>query len=50
METFHCGASHTTRAYPTDHSSWIVAGAAVTAYRLDGKVAGSAAAGSATDP
>ncbi len=42
VETFHRGASHTTRAYPTDHSSWIVEGAAVTAYRLGGRVAGSA--------
>ncbi len=50
VETFHCGASHTTRAYPTDHSSWIVEGAAVTAYRLDGRVAGSAAAGPRRTP
>jgi beta-fructofuranosidase len=34
VETFHHGASHTTRAYPTTHSAWVVDGAAVTAYRL----------------
>ncbi len=34
VETFDHGASHTTRAYPTDHSGWVVDGAAVTAYRL----------------
>jgi beta-fructofuranosidase len=34
VETFHRGASHTTRAYPTFSSSWVVEGAAVTAYRL----------------
>ena len=34
VETFHRGASHTTRAYPTFCSSWVVEGAAVTAYRL----------------
>jgi beta-fructofuranosidase len=45
VETFHRGRSHTTRAYPTVHSSWIVEGAAVTAYRLGGKVSGSTAAG-----
>ena len=50
VETFHRGTSHTTRAYPTDHSSWIVEGAAVTAYRLGGKVAGSAAAGVPRSP
>jgi beta-fructofuranosidase len=39
VETFHGGASHTTRAYPTADSSWVVDGAAVTAYRLGGKAA-----------
>ena len=34
VETFHRGASHTTRAYPTADSAWLVDGAAVTAYRL----------------
>jgi beta-fructofuranosidase len=33
VETFHSGASHTTRAYPTLRSGWIAEGA-VTAYRL----------------
>jgi beta-fructofuranosidase len=37
VETFHSGASHTTRAYPTLHSSWVVEGA-VTAYRLGHKI------------
>jgi beta-fructofuranosidase len=41
VETFHCGASHTTRAYPTAYSSWVVDGAAVNAYRLGGTDAGS---------
>lgn len=36
VETFHGGASHTTRAYPTVDSRWVVDGAAVTAYRLGG--------------
>ena len=36
VETFHGGASHTTRAYPTGDSRWVVDGAAVTAYRLGG--------------
>jgi beta-fructofuranosidase len=35
VETFHRGASHTTRAYPTADSGWVVDGAAVTAYRLE---------------
>ena len=34
VETFHHGTSHTTRAYPTSDSEWVVDGAAVTAYRL----------------
>ena len=34
VETFHHGTSHTTRAYPTADSGWIVDGAAVTAHRL----------------
>ena len=43
VETFHKGASHTTRAYPSASSSWVVDGAGVTAYRLgdrDGLAAG----------
>jgi beta-fructofuranosidase len=39
VETFHGGASHTTRGYPTGDSRWVVDGAAVTAYRLGGRVA-----------
>jgi beta-fructofuranosidase len=35
VETFHRGTSHTTRAYPTAESGWVVDGAAVTAYRLE---------------
>jgi beta-fructofuranosidase len=34
VEVFHRGASHTTRAYPTADSGWVVDGDAVTAYRL----------------
>ena len=34
VETFHHGTSHTTRAYPTADSGWIIDGAAVTAHRL----------------
>jgi hypothetical protein len=34
VETFHRGTSHTTRAYPTADSNWVVEGAAVIAYRL----------------
>jgi beta-fructofuranosidase len=34
VETFHRGTSHTTRAYPTTATEWVVDGAAVTAYRL----------------
>jgi beta-fructofuranosidase len=44
VETFHGGASHTTRAYPTADSSWVVDGAAVTAYRLGGRAAVAGAA------
>jgi beta-fructofuranosidase len=44
VETFHSGASHTTRAYPTAASRWVVDGYAVTAYRLGDRVAGSDAA------
>jgi hypothetical protein len=44
VETFHGGASHTTRAYPTAAGRWVVDGSAVTAYRLGGRVAGSDAA------
>jgi beta-fructofuranosidase len=39
VETFQRGASHTSRAYPTSRSWWVVEGAAVTAYRL-GHMAG----------
>jgi beta-fructofuranosidase len=45
VETFHRGVSHTTRAYPTVHSRWVVEGAA-TAYRLGHRDDGSAGAGS----
>lgn len=45
VETFHHGASHTTRAYPTANSSWVVDGAEVTAYRLGSRVAVAAGAG-----
>jgi beta-fructofuranosidase len=34
VETFQGGVSHTTRAYPTTRSRWVVDGEAVTAYRL----------------
>jgi hypothetical protein len=34
VETFHRGTSHTTRAYPTADSNWVVEGAAVIAHRL----------------
>jgi beta-fructofuranosidase len=44
VETFHRGTSHTTRAYPTADSKWIVDGSAVTAYRLGGRVAVAGAA------
>jgi beta-fructofuranosidase len=44
VETFHRGASHTTRAYPTARSSWIVEGGAITGYRLGRKADGSAGA------
>jgi beta-fructofuranosidase len=37
VETFHQNRSSTTRAYPTMGSSWVVEGAAVTAYRLGHK-------------
>lgn len=39
VETFERGASHTTRAYPTTETRWVVDGAAVTAYRLGGRAA-----------
>jgi beta-fructofuranosidase len=39
VETFHDGASHTTRAYPTADTRWVVGGSAVTGYRLGGRVA-----------
>ena len=44
VETFHAGASHTTRAYPTISSSWVVTGEAVSAYRLGDRHAELAAA------
>jgi beta-fructofuranosidase len=50
VEIFQRGTSHTTRAYPTADSSWVVDGAAVTAYRLGGRVAGRAAAGALPSP
>ena len=50
VETFHHGASHTTRAYPTADSSWVVDGAGVTAYRLGDKVAVAAGAGVRPSP
>ena len=34
VETFQGGASHTTRAYPTARSRWVVDGESITAYRL----------------
>lgn len=37
VETFHGGKAHTTRAYPTVGSSWVVEGD-VTAYRLGDRV------------
>jgi beta-fructofuranosidase len=42
VESFHRGAVHTSRAYPSLRSSWVVEGAAVT-YRLGDRVAGLAA-------
>jgi L-ascorbate metabolism protein UlaG (beta-lactamase superfamily) len=50
VETFHHGASHTTRAYPTANSSWVVDGAGVTAYRLGDRVAVAAGAGVRPNP
>jgi hypothetical protein len=44
VETFHRGTSHTTRAYPTIKSSWVVEGEVVSAYRLGDRDAESAAA------
>jgi len=44
VETFHRSRSCTTRAYPTMSSSWVVEGAAVTAYRLGHKGPDSTAA------
>jgi beta-fructofuranosidase len=38
IETFHHGASRTTRAYPTLSSSWVAEGAAITVFRLGGMV------------
>ena len=46
VEVFQRGASHTTRAYPTAHSNWVVDGATVTAYRLGGRVVDPARTGS----
>jgi hypothetical protein len=43
VETFHSGTTHTTRAYPRTNSSWLVDGAAITAYRLGRTDPGSAA-------
>jgi beta-fructofuranosidase len=50
VEIFQRGASHTTRAYPTTDSNWVVDGATVTAYRLGGRVAGPATAGAPPSP
>jgi beta-fructofuranosidase len=50
VETFHHGASHTTRAYPTANSSWVVDGAGITAYRLGDRVAVAAGAGVRPNP
>jgi beta-fructofuranosidase len=50
VETFHQGASHTTRAYPTANSSWVVDGASVTAYRLGDRGAVAAGAGARPSP
>jgi beta-fructofuranosidase len=44
VETFHRGTSHTTRAYPTISSSWVVEGGAISAYRLGDRGADFAAA------
>jgi beta-fructofuranosidase len=44
VESFCRGASHTTRAYPTADSRWVVDGVGVSVYRLGGMVAGSGAA------
>jgi beta-fructofuranosidase len=50
VETFHKGVSHTTRAYPSANSSWVVDGARVTAYRLGDRVAVAAGAGARQSP
>lgn len=50
VESFCRGASHTTRAYPTADSRWVVDGAGVSVYRLGGMVAGSAAADARPSP
>ncbi len=42
VEVFQGGASHTTRAYPTARSRWVVDGLNVTAYRLGDMVGDSA--------
>jgi beta-fructofuranosidase len=50
VETFDRGTSHTTRAYPTADSSWVVDGATVTAYLLGGGVSGPAVADALPSP
>jgi L-ascorbate metabolism protein UlaG (beta-lactamase superfamily) len=50
VETFHDGASHTTRAYPTANNSWVVDGAGITAYRLGDRVAVTAGAAVRPNP
>jgi hypothetical protein len=50
VEIFQRGAGHTTRAYPTADRNWVVEGAAVTAYRLGGRVADPASAGALPSP
>jgi beta-fructofuranosidase len=44
VETFERGATHTTRAYPTAATRWVVDGDALRAYRLGGMVAVAGAA------
>jgi beta-fructofuranosidase len=45
VETFHRGASHTTRAYPSPSGQWIVQGDAVVTYELGDRAARSVAEG-----
>jgi hypothetical protein len=50
VEAFQHGTSHTTRAYPTADSNWVVDGATVTGYRLGGRVADPTTAGALPSP